>query len=72
METRTATWEPLDNGRGYVVEQGGMLKSGSFSSKESAINWFRKELDIELILSGCAAETCNPEAGSIALSKEGE
>jgi hypothetical protein len=45
----TAQWEQLANGRGYVVEHGRQLKTGSFSSKERAIEWFRKELDRELI-----------------------
>jgi len=52
MKTKTAAWEKLDNGRGYVVEDAGMRKSGSFASKEAAIRWFERALDIELKIEG--------------------
>ena len=50
--TVTAQWQDLHNGRGYVVEQNGLLKTGSFSSRESAVSWFAMELSYELVLEG--------------------
>jgi len=50
--TITAQWEDLHNGRGYVVEHDGQLKTGSFSSRERAVEWFARELDAELVIEG--------------------
>ena len=52
MRQVTAQWQDLHNGRGYVVEHGGQLKTGSFSSRERAIEWFARELDAELVIEG--------------------
>jgi hypothetical protein len=45
--SREWTWEQTEHGW-YVVEHGGMLKTGSFESKEAARQWFKEELEIEL------------------------
>ena len=41
-------WEPTENGKFYVVEYGEMLKTGPFTTKERAQDWFRNELDREI------------------------
>lgn len=41
-------WERTSTGQWYVVEHGGMLKTGAFNSQDEAVEWFRRELDIEL------------------------
>jgi len=48
-------WEPTENGKFYVVEYGGMLKTGPFKTKEGAQDWFRNELDREIYFE----EECN-------------
>jgi hypothetical protein len=52
MQLITALWQPLPSSRGYVVEQNGMLKTGSFSSRERAVEWFAVELGYELKIEG--------------------
>ncbi len=48
----TVGWEPTENGKFYVVEYGGMLKTGPFRTKEGAQDWFRNELDREIYFEG--------------------
>jgi hypothetical protein len=43
-----ACWEKLPDGRGWVVEHDGMLRTGPFADWERAREWFREELDREL------------------------
>jgi hypothetical protein len=62
MNKVTAQWQDLHNNRGYVVEHGGMLKTGSFSSKERAVEWFARELDAELVIEGEYVERVEAEA----------
>lgn len=42
------TWEQTD-GVWFVVEHDGMLKTGPFSTKEKAQEFFREEFDLELV-----------------------
>lgn len=36
------------DGEGYVVEEGGSLRTGPFKSWEDAVRWYRRELDLDL------------------------
>jgi hypothetical protein len=62
MQLVTALWQPLQSGRGYVVEQNGTLKTGSFNSRERAVEWFARELGYELMLEGEYVEPVEAEA----------
>ena len=53
-------WEPIEGGKFYVVEYSGMLKTGPFRTKEGAQDWFRKELDREILF----AEECDERNSS--------
>ena len=64
MQTITALWQPLPSSRGYVVEQNGMLKTGSFSSRERAVEWFAVKLGYELMLEGEYVEAEDVDAES--------
>lgn len=41
-------WEQEKDGKWWVVEHEGCLRTGPFESKEKGVEWFRKHLDIEL------------------------
>ena len=60
----TALWQSLPNSRGYVVEQNGALKTGSFSSRERAVEWFAVELGYELKIEGEYVEAEDVDAES--------
>jgi hypothetical protein len=42
-------WEHIKGGWHYVVEKQGNLRTGPFITKEKAIEWYRRELDVELV-----------------------
>lgn len=47
---KTVGWEAIKEGSAkfWVVESGGMLRTGPFSTKEEAVDWFRKEVDVDI------------------------
>ena len=52
LEKRTESvewhWKRI-NGWHYVVECDGVRRTGPFITKEKAIEWYRRELDVELV-----------------------
>lgn len=38
----------MENGKLWVSEHGGQLKTGPFEDEDAARRWFRRELDVEL------------------------